>query len=269
MNMAQEPQGAIIITGAAGGMGRPAALRLARRGQPLILCDISAERLESLAAELRAQGASVTTLAADVAAPSFPGNLLALAGDARIAALIHTAGLSPTMADGERVLEVNYLATERLVKAVEPRMARGGCAVLISSCSAYMIPQPDLVAAVTAMVAGGGRNAVAPYLASPQAAYPVSKLGVIKLVAREAKAFGARGARIASISPGFIDTEMGRAEEQASEQMRAMIRNVPLARLGAGDEIAAVAEFLCSPAASYVTGCDIKVDGGILATMGL
>jgi NAD(P)-dependent dehydrogenase (short-subunit alcohol dehydrogenase family) len=77
------------------------------------------------------------------------------------------------------------------------------------------------------------------------------------------------GARITSIAPGFIDTSMGRAEMQASERMVEMIAQTPLGRLGDGDEIAAVVEFLCSPGASYVTGCDIKVDGGILGRLGL
>jgi NAD(P)-dependent dehydrogenase (short-subunit alcohol dehydrogenase family) len=263
------PQGAIIITGAVGGMGKPAAVRFATRGQPLIMCDMSAERLDALASELKTRGAQVSTLAGDLAAPDFPERLLALVGDGEIAALIHTAGLSPTMADPERILEVNYFATERLLDAVAPRMAKGGCAVLISSSSGYMIPVAEMIAAVKAMVHGGGRDAVAPYLQSPQAAYPISKLGVMKLVAKESVRFGARGARIVSIAPGFIDTEMSRAEAQASEQMRAMMTRVPLQRMGSGDEIASVAEFLCSPAASYISGCDIKVDGGALGEMGL
>ncbi|VWX54501.1 SDR family NAD(P)-dependent oxidoreductase [Novosphingobium sp. 9U] len=264
-----QPQGAIIITGAAGGMGRPAAVRFAKRGQPLILCDISAERLDALAAELAPSGAPVSTLAGDLSAPDFPAKLLERVGDQDIAAVVHTAGLSPTMADGERVLEVNYFATERLVDALAPRMAKGACAVLISSSSGYMIPAPDMIAAVKAMVDGGGREAVAAYLQSPQAAYPISKLGVMKLVARESVRFGQRGARIVSIAPGFIDTAMSRAEAQASEMMRAMMQRVPLQRMGLGDEIASVADFLCSPAASYISGCDIKVDGGALGEMGL
>jgi NAD(P)-dependent dehydrogenase (short-subunit alcohol dehydrogenase family) len=62
---------------------------------------------------------------------------------------------------------------------------------------------------------------------------------------------------------------MGRAEAKESQQMNDMIPMTPLGRLGTGDEIASVVEFLCSPAASYISGCDIKVDGGILARLGL
>lgn len=267
MTEATLPQGAIIITGAAGGMGKPAAIRFARRGQPLILCDISADRLDALAAELG--GHQVHTLAGDLAAADFPHKLLALVGEQEIAAIVHTAGLSPTMADPERILEVNYFATERLLHAIAPRMAKGACAVMVSSSSGYMIPAGTMHDAVTAMVHGGGREAVAGYLTSPQAAYPISKLGIMKLVARESVRFGQRGARIVSIAPGFIDTEMSRAEAEASEMMRQMMTKVPLQRMGTGDEIASVAEFLCTPAASYISGCDIKVDGGALGEMGL
>lgn len=269
MSQATPPQGAIIITGAAGGMGRPAAIRFARRSQPLILCDMSGERLAAIAALLVAEGAEVATLAGDISTPDFPTKLMALVGDQQIAAIVHTAGLSPTMADADRILEVNYFATERLLDAIAPRMAAGGCAVMISSSSGYMIPAGDMHAAVTAMVHGGGCGAVAQYLQSPQSAYPISKLGIMKLVAKQSPRFGQLGARIVSIAPGFIDTEMSQAEAQASEMMRQMMTKVPLQRMGTGDEIASVAEFLCSPAASYISGCDIKVDGGALGEMGL
>jgi NAD(P)-dependent dehydrogenase (short-subunit alcohol dehydrogenase family) len=261
--------GVCVITGAAGGMGRPTAVRFAKQGRPLLLCDLNAERLESLAAELRALGASVDLLVGDVAAADFPDRVLAALADRPIAALVHTAGLSPTMGDAERILEVNYFATERLVSALRPHMSEGGCAVLISSSSAYMLTAPEMIGAVKDLVAGKGREPVVRQAASPQMAYPLSKLGVIGIVGREAAEFGKRGARIASIAPGFIDTEMSRAEAKESQQMVEMIAMTPLGRQGTGDEIASVIEFLCSPAASYISGCDIKVDGGILGRLGL
>jgi NAD(P)-dependent dehydrogenase (short-subunit alcohol dehydrogenase family) len=250
-------------------MGKPSAVRFARQGRPLLLCDVNAERLEAAAVELRGLGVQVDVLAGDLAAPDFPDRVLAALGGKPIAALIHTAGLSPTMADAERIFEVNYFATERLVAALRPTISEGGCAVLISSSSAYMLTDPAMIAAVKELVAGKGFEAVAQYADNPGMAYAVSKLGVIGLVGREAAAFGERGTRIASIAPGFIDTDMGRAEAKESEQMVQMIGMTPLGRLGTGDEIASVAEFLCSPAASYISGCDIKVDGGILGRLGL
>lgn len=260
--------GTVVITGAAGGMGRPAAVRFAAPGRRLLLCDLHEVPLASLADELRAAGAEVDVLTGDVAAADFPERVLASLGDARLGALIHTAGLSPTMADGARIIEVNLFATRRLVEALRPRFAPGGSAVLISSVSAYMIPPGAFDAELNAWLASGETQPLCAAAPSPEMAYPASKKGVIALVAHEAAAFGAQGARITSIAPGFIDTAMGRAEMQVSERMVQMIGQTPLGRLGEGDEIAAVAEFLCSPGASYVSGCDIKVDGGILGRLG-
>lgn len=261
--------GTVVITGAAGGMGRPAAVRFAAQGRSLLLCDLNAERLETLAAELRGQGGTVTVMAADIAAAEFPAKVIAALDGAQISALIHTAGLSPTMADGERIFEVNYHASERLVAALLPHFAVGGCAVLISSVSAYLMSDPGMIGAVNAFVKTGDRTGIAAHFDNTGMAYTLSKRAVIALVGREAEAYGKRGARICSIAPGFIDTEMGRAEAKASEQMVAMIAMTPMGRLGDGDEIASVAEFLCSPAASYITGCDIRVDGGIIGHMGM
>lgn len=262
-------QGVIVITGAAGGMGRPSAVRFAAPGRKLVLCDMHEAPLAALADELRAKGAEVETLVGDLSAPEFPAQIIARLGDAPIGVLVHTAGLSPTMAGPERILEVNLFATRRLVDALRPCFAAGGSAVLISSSSAYMIPHGAFAAPLKSWLESGDVSAIQAAVSSPQAAYPASKAGVIALVGHEAAAFGALGARITSIAPGFIDTAMGRAEKEVSAKMVEMIEQVPLARLGDGDEIASVVEFLCSPAASYVSGCDIKVDGGILGRMGL
>lgn len=261
--------GATVITGAAGGMGRASALRFAAPGRSLILCDLREESLGEVAAAARAKGAEVAVVGGDITDPGFPATVAEGLGSDPIGALIHTAGLSPTMAAGDRILEVNLFATRRLVDGLRDRMAPGGSIVLISSCSAYMIPPGAFGAELKTWLetnAADGLIAAAP---TPEMAYPASKRGVIALVGHEAAGFGAVGVRINSIAPGFIDTDMGRAEMKVSEQMVAMIAQVPLGRLGEADEIAKAVQFLCSPEASYVTGCDIKVDGGILGRMGL
>lgn len=261
--------GTVVITGAAGGMGRPAAVRFAAQGRPLLLCDLNAGRLDALASALGGTDAGISVLAGDVAAPDFAEQIVAKLGDAPISALIHTAGLSPTMADGQRIFDVNYHATERLVAGLLPRFAPGGCAVLISSVSAYMLGDPALLGTIRDFVLTGDRSGIEQVMADPGMSYAVSKRAVIGLVEREATNFGARGLRITSIAPGFIDTPMGRAEAEENAQLRAMIGMVPQRRMGKGDEIASVAEFLCSPAASYVSGVDIRVDGGIIGLLGM
>jgi NAD(P)-dependent dehydrogenase (short-subunit alcohol dehydrogenase family) len=267
MNHTQSKSAVAIVTGALGGMGSPAAKRLAAQGWPLLLCDLDSGRLEKAAETLRTAGAQVETLAGDVADAAFPARLTSALADRSVGALIHTAGLSPTMADAARIFEVNYGATRRLVDAVRLKIAEGGCAVLISSCSAYMMKSAEIDEAIGKLLAGDSA-AVENMIKTPQQAYPISKRAVIALVAREAAAFGKRKARIVSIAPGLIDTGMGRAEMLASEQTKVMLDRTPLGRLGLGDEIASVAVFLCSSDASYITGCDIKVDGGTLAALG-
>jgi len=261
--------GTIVITGAAGGMGRACALRFAAADRRLVLCDLREESLEGIVAEVSEKGAEAIAVGGDIADPAFPARLVEQLGTTPLGVLAHTAGLSPTMADADRILEVNLFATRRLVDALKSRFAPGGSAVLISSCSAYMIPHGAFAGEVKAWLESGDTSDLVTTAQTPGVAYPASKRGVIALVSHMATALGAAGVRINSISPGFIDTAMGRAEMEVSEQMVAMIGQVPLGRLGEADEIAKVVEFLCSPAASYVTGCDIKVDGGILGRMGL
>jgi NAD(P)-dependent dehydrogenase (short-subunit alcohol dehydrogenase family) len=254
-----------IVTGAAAGMGHASAVRLAAQGWPLILCDVNGERLEQAAAPLRADGGQVETIAGDIAAPDFIDRLIAMIGPRRIGAVVHAAGLSPTRGDAARILAVNYDATAQLVEAIRPRMAEGGCAVLISSSSGYYMSAPEYDAALKAIGPCEDSSSLLKIAPEPGLAYALSKRGVTRMVERQATAFGERKARIVSIAPGLIDTEMGRAESQDSAQMAAMLTKTPLGRYGTADEIAAVAVFLCSPEASYITGSEIKVDGGTLA----
>ena len=258
-----------VVTGAADAMGEAVAAQLTAEQWPLLLCDLHAERLENIAAKFRADGSLVETLAGDIADPGYADRLDAALASRSVGAFIHTAGLSPTMADAERILRVNFDATARLVEMVRPRMTAGGCAVLIASSAGHMVKSEELDRALGEALAARNSDGLQRFAANSQMAYTASKRAVHRLVAHEAASFGQRGARIVSISPGLIDTAMARSEQAASTQMDALLARTPLGRMGTAEEIASVAVFLCSKGASYVTGCDIRVDGGTLAALGL
>lgn len=260
-----EAKGIAIVTGAASGMGEAAARLMAEAGWPLLLCDLNAERLAETAGRFSSAGA-IETLVGDLSDPAYGETLVAALAGRSIGALIHCAGLSPTMAEPARILEVNLAATMRLVEAIRPHMAQGSAAVLFASSAAHMagttmdaeiskVTTPEAVASLLSLSPNSG------------AAYSVSKRGVKLLAEREAPAFGKQGARIATISPGVIDTPMGRAEMEQQPVMKVLVESSPLARPARAEEVAAVAVFLCSPAASFVTGTDILVDGGSMAVM--
>ena len=102
-------------------------------------------------------------------------------------------------------------------------------------------------------------------LRNSRAAYPMSKRAIQLYAQAMAPAFGKLGARIVSLSPGIIDTSMGRLEQAAGPEMDKMIEVTPLRRMGEPSEIASVVAFLASSAASYISGTDILVDGGTIA----
>lgn len=262
-------KGVAVVTGGAGGMGSACAIKLAAEGwDELLLCDIQADRLEAIAGPLRAGGASVEVLAGDIADPGFPASIVAALAGRPISALIHTAGISPTMSDAARILDVNLDATVRLVDGLRDVMAPGSAAVLYSSNSANFPMPPEAAAAFNAPLPPGGAAALLHLASTPNLAYPLSKMGVRALVKREAKSFGERGARLISISPGAIDTAMTRDEVPNSEGAQRMIRESAMGRMGRADELAAVSVFLCSPEASFVTATDWLVDGGHAAALG-
>lgn len=263
MENAERPTGLAVVTGAASGMGLATAQLMAQAGWPILMCDLHAD---SLAANATTMPHAVETLVGDITEPSFGQNLVARLAGRQIGAFVHSAGLSPTLGTVERILDVNLAATMRLVEAVRPVMSPGAAAVLFASCSGQQlgdvldaqieaVTTPDQVASLAAICSG-----------NTGIAYSMSKRAVQALVRREAKAFGKRGLRIVSISPGIIDTPMGRAEMEQQPIMKMMLENSAFERAAQAEEVAAVALFLCSPAASYVTGTDILVDGGCLAT---
>jgi len=262
--------GIAIVTGAAGGIGVGVARQLAASGWSLLLTDLDAAKTEAVAATLRNSKNTVEVFAGNLADADYPEQLFAALGDRPLGALVNVAGLTPTARDAALIHKVNIEATINLVNAAKTRIAENGAVVLIASMSAYMVPaSAEILAAYNAPTASEVTAALLKLAPTPEAAYAISKRGVIALTKREAKAFGARKARIVSISPGLIDTAMSRAELSQAAATQRMLEASPLSRLGQPDEIGTAAAFLCSPAASFISGIDIPVDGGLIAALGL
>ncbi|MGE3691172.1 MAG: SDR family NAD(P)-dependent oxidoreductase [Novosphingobium sp.] len=261
-------EGVALVTGATGGMGAASSRALAEAGyEELLLCDIDPARLEELAGELRAGGSKVDVVAGSVADPTFPAEVVKALGERGIAAVVHTAGVGPRGGSVEAILDINLGGTIRLIDAIRDHMAQGSAAVLIASNSGYFPLPPQATAEAAKAMCTDDVSALARHCPDGVVAYPLSKYGVKKLVEREAKAFGARGARINSISPGATDTAMVASEREFSPQLDAMLAAQPIPRMAQPEEMASAALFLLSPGASFITATDVLVDGGMVNSL--
>jgi NAD(P)-dependent dehydrogenase (short-subunit alcohol dehydrogenase family) len=258
----------VVITGASGGMGQACARRLGKN-HPLLLVDINAAAVDAVAATLQQEGYRVTPFCADIATPDAIAQLVATTQSlGPLHALVHTAGLSPTMADARRIMDVNWVATYRLAEAFLSNIEPEGCAVLIASTSAYFVPaNPELDALFADPLAPDFWTRIESIASTPESSYALSKRAVMHYCERATTKWGQRGARIVSISPGVIATPMGRQEMKSKPIMTQMVAVTPLQRQGVADDIAAGVEFLCSDAASFISGIDLRIDGGMVPVM--
>jgi 3-oxoacyl-[acyl-carrier protein] reductase len=243
-----------VVGGASRGIGRAIAAELVAAGARVLLLSRSAEAVEAAAAEL---GELATPLAADIAAPDTPERVLEVLGERVDGVVVNSGGpplgraLELSDDDWRGSYELLIGGPLRLLRALVPLMGEGGAILFVTSSS---VRQP---------IAGlDTSNVLRPGVAA-----------LAKVLARE---LGPSGIRVNSIAPGRIDTDRlrgndearARREEKGVDEIRASSEaEIPLRRYGRPEEMARVAAFLLSGAASYVSGAAIQVDGALVTAV--
>ncbi len=263
-----------VITGGAGGMGLATA-KVVGRDHIVVLCDVRQDRLDAAATALDDLGVSATAVNCDVTDRQAVAGLFETAsGLGPVASVIHTAGVSPSMGPADYVMRTNAIGTVNVNEAFYRIAGEGSVIVNVASMAAHMLPESmvptaqfpqaleDEAAFMREMLAV---CSIVPEEAQSGIAYAVSKSFVRWYCVAQSERFGGKGVRIVSVSPGSIDTEMGRLEAEAGAG--AMVADAAVPRWGKPEEMANLLAFCASDQAGYLTGTDILNDGGVVASI--
>jgi meso-butanediol dehydrogenase/(S,S)-butanediol dehydrogenase/diacetyl reductase len=240
----------VLVTGAAGGIGRATALRLSSEGASLLLCDVQDDATSETAAMCREAGVEAKALHCDVgsdeqvdaavaACVKHFGKLDALINVAGILLFQHTTDLATDVF--QRILDINLTGTFRMCRAAIPHLLEsGGCVVNTASTAGEMgLPYGQ--------------------------AYSASKGGVIAMTRAMAVEFGARGIRFNGVSPGSIETAMSKPNFPDNINMRLMMRQSSLDKSRGPEVVASVIAMLASEDGCHINGEIVRMDGGALA----
>jgi len=237
-----------LVTGAGRGIGRAIAHTFAGQGAHLIISDIQPDLAGSVGDEVKALGRNFLAVACDVSRFEDCQNMINVGLDAfgRIDILVNNAGITRdnllmrmSEEEWDAVLAVNLKSVFNCCKAASRLMLKqkGGRIINISS--------------VVGLMGNAG-----------QANYAASKAGIIGLTKSLAKEFASRNITVNAVAPGFIKTKM--TEVLKEDAREALIKMIPLGRLGEPEDVANAVLFLASPLASYITGQVLTVDGGMV-----
>lgn len=256
----------IVITGGSGGIGMACAR--AFKGEELIVTDYSQEMVDKSVASLSKEGYNVRGMPCDITNKAEVNKLRDfVSGIGTLKALIHTAGVSGSVQDLRKVYTIDLVGTALLIDAFYDMATEGSVAVLFSSMMAHVVPPSEKYdSALENPLEEGSFETVSQFVGgSSDTMYNFVKRGVLLLSYKNVDRWGAKGARIVTVSPGVIDTEMGlKAAEEHPERMEMIKKATPLGRNGTPEEVSEVVKFLVSDAARFITGTDILVDGGVI-----
>ena len=249
MNISFENQVA-LVTGAASGLGLATAKAFAQSGASVVLADTNEKAVHSAAEELSAQGHKTLAIKCDVADDAQVEAMVdrTVATFGRLDAAYNNAGVQNVLAeaadasreDFDRVIGVNLRGVWSCMKFELRQMLKQGSGAIVN-CSS-----------IGGLVGGAKRGT-----------YQASKHAVLGLTKSAALDYAARGIRINAVCPGIIHTSMlDRMMETQADALNAMLKDVPIGRLGRPEEIAGAVLWLCSSAASFIVGHALAVDGG-------
>ncbi len=242
-----------IVTGAAQGIGRACAERLASDGVRVMLSDVDAAKVEATAKAIMADGGDVRSMACDVSQPDAISAMLKATVDAfgGIDIAVNNAGIIDSadfldldLAEFDRVLGVNLR----------------GAFLVAQGAARQMVRQVKAGGAPGAIVNMSSANAH--FGLHDHVAYSVSKGGIGQITKAAAISLAKYGIRVNAIGPGTIDTDIVKAVADNPQALRKILSRTPLGRFGDPSEVAAIAAFLASSESSYITGQTIFPDGG-------
>ena len=239
-----------MVTGAGSGIGRATALDLAREGASVLIGEVSADRAQAVAKEVAALGSVAEVAILDVADAGAVRQAVAAAIEqlGKIDILVSNAGWDRVMpfvdtdeALWDRVIAVNYRGHLACTHAVLPHMTERGSGRIV------------LVASDAGRVGSTG-----------EVVYSGAKGAVIAFAKALARKTARHGVNVNCVAPGLTDTPMlAEVTEQNERLMAAIIRSIPLGRLGKPEEVARAVVFFASSDADYITGQTLSVNGGL------